>query len=96
MCTFHTPHEYLSEPHLRTLEGIKDGLLAISDCSSAAGYEENEADMHTVCNLADAIRDAIVEYQVRVNLKHPISWKSSLLTPERLHNKRLYMTRIAS
>jgi len=54
---------------LRTLEGIKDELLVISDHSNTAGYQTNEADVHAVCELADVLRDAIVEYQVCVNLE---------------------------
>lgn len=32
--------------------------------SSANGYKENLADAHTVCELADNLRDAIMDYQV--------------------------------
>ena len=48
-------------PHLRTLESIKDELFA--------GHQTNEADMHGICELAEMLRDAVVEYQVRFNLK---------------------------
>ena len=54
------PHQY----HPRALEGIKDELLLISERSSADGYEENDADIRAVCELAENLRDVIVEYQV--------------------------------
>ena len=53
----------------RTLEGIKDELLIISDRLDAPGYQRNEADMRTVCDLAEMLRDTIVEFQVRINLR---------------------------
>ena len=53
----------------RTLEGIKDELLVISDRLNAPGYRRNEADMRTVCDLAEVLRDTIVEFQVSVNLR---------------------------
>ena len=31
------------------------------------GYEENEADVHAVCKLAEDARDAVMEYQVSPN-----------------------------
>jgi len=55
----------------RTLEGVKDELLVISDHVNAPGYKRNEADMHSVCELAEILRDAIIEFQVRVNLGSP-------------------------
>ena len=39
-------------------------MLPISERSSAVGYEENDADVHTVCELAENLRDAIMEYLV--------------------------------
>ena len=52
----------------RALEGIKDELHPILEQSSAAEYEENEADMQTVCELAEDVRDAVLEYQVSPDL----------------------------
>ena len=52
----------------RALEGIKDELLAISNHSNTPGYQKSEADMRAVCELAEVLRDATIEYQVRVNL----------------------------
>jgi len=51
-------------PHLSTLEGIKDELQSISERSSAAGYQESDADGRAVCELAEDLRDAVIEYQV--------------------------------
>jgi len=48
----------------RTLEGIKDELRPISERSSTVSYQENDADGRTVCELAEDLRDAIIEYQV--------------------------------
>ena len=45
--------------------------MAISDCSNTPGYQRNDADVHTVCKLAEALRDAIVEYQVGDDLRVP-------------------------
>jgi len=36
--------------------------------SSADGYKENEADVCAVCELAEDVRDAVMEYQVSPNL----------------------------
>jgi len=41
----------------------------MSNRSGAASYEKNEADLNAVCEFAEALRDAIVEYQVRTGLK---------------------------
>lgn len=32
--------------------------------SNAVGYEENDADVHAVRELAENVRDAMMEYQV--------------------------------
>ena len=50
--------------HHRTLEGIKDELLPILEQSSAFGYVETDGDVHAVCELAENVKDAIIEYQV--------------------------------
>ena len=79
----------------RTLKDIENELLVISDHSNAVGYKRNEADMCVVCELADALRDAIVEYQVRVDLETP--GKPSELFADAansLPNRRKYMIRI--
>ena len=55
----------------RTLEGIKDELLAISDRLDSPGYQRDEKDMYIVCELAEMLRDAIIEFQVRINLWSP-------------------------
>ena len=33
------------------------------------GYQENDADARVVCELAENLRDAILEYQVSTDLK---------------------------
>ena len=53
---------------LRALEGIKDLLQSLSEHSNAAGYQENDRDMQAVCELAEDVRNAVVEYQVSPNL----------------------------
>ena len=45
--------------------------MVVLDRSNTAGCQGNEADMRAVCEHAEVLRDAIVEYQVRVNLKAP-------------------------
>lgn len=51
-------------PGIRTLEGIKDRLQLLSERSGTGVHAENEGDVTIVCDLADDLRDAIVEYQV--------------------------------
>lgn len=46
------------------LEGIKDELQSLSERSSAADYQENDADRRAACELAEDLRDAVIEYQV--------------------------------
>jgi hypothetical protein len=41
-------------------------LLSLSDRSGIAGYQQNKEDLRAVSELAEALRDAIVEYQVSI------------------------------
>ena len=80
-------------PRHRALEGIKDELCHIMEQSSVAEYKENEADMRAVCELAEDVRDAVMEHQV--------SWISPLPggTIESAFsslNRRRYTSRIAN
>ena len=43
---------------------IKDELQPLSESASTVGYQENDADRRTISELAEVLRDAIVEYQV--------------------------------
>ena len=52
----------------RALEVIKDVLCKILKLSNAAEYKDNEADARVVCELAEDVRDAVIEYQVSANL----------------------------
>ena len=52
---------------LRALEGIKNKLQLLSECPAGAEGVEKEGNRTAVCDLADDLRDAIVEYQVRNN-----------------------------
>ena len=52
----------------RTLEEIKDELGSMLERTSAVGYQETDADVHTVGKLAEDVRDAVIEYQVRPHL----------------------------
>ncbi|KAF9790951.1 hypothetical protein BJ322DRAFT_418044 [Thelephora terrestris] len=45
------------------LEGIKYESHCISERSSAAGYKESDVDTQAVCELAESVRDAVIEYQ---------------------------------
>ena len=56
---------YVKQANFRSLEGIKDEFHPISERSNAAGYRENDTDVQAVCELAENIRDVILEYQVR-------------------------------
>ena len=53
---------------LRALEGIKDKLQLLSERSGTAGNAEKEGDMTAACDLADDLRDAIVDYQVSISI----------------------------
>ena len=52
----------------RTLEEIKDELRSMLERTSAVGYKETDADVHTVGELAEDVRDAVIEYQVSPDL----------------------------
>ena len=52
----------------RTLEEIKDELQSMLERTSAVGYKETDADVHTVGELAEDVRDAVIEHQVRPHL----------------------------
>ena len=54
--------------HLSTLERIKDELQPLYERSSTVGYQGNDPDQHAVCELAEDLRDAIIEYQVGPDL----------------------------
>lgn len=49
---------------LRALEEIKDKLQLLFEQSGTAEHVETESDMAAVCDVADDLRDVIVEYQV--------------------------------
>ena len=66
----------------RALEGIKDELLALSGRTNATGYKRSEADIHAICELAEALRDAIVEYQVSAFIEVARYRQNSLLTQQ--------------
>jgi hypothetical protein len=54
--------------HLSALERIKDELQPLYERSSTVGYQESDPDQHVVCELAEDLRDAIIEYQVGPDL----------------------------
>lgn len=56
-----------SHDHRRTLEKIKDKLRVILERTSLIGYQENDADARAVGELAQDVRDAVIEYQVGPN-----------------------------
>lgn len=43
-------------------------MQSILERISAVGYKENDADGHAVGELAEDVRDAIIEYQVSHNI----------------------------
>jgi len=65
-----TPNDRPGLHDIRALEGIKDKLQLLSERSGAAKYAENEEDVAVACDLADDLRDAIVEYQVSFNIEN--------------------------
>ena len=44
-------------------------MQLLSETSRIAEHAEKEGDMNTVCDLADDLRDTIVEYQVSINIE---------------------------
>ena len=52
----------------RVLEEVKDELHSILERTSAAGYQENEADALAVGELATDVGNAVIDYQVTSNL----------------------------
>lgn len=57
--------------YIRNLEGIKEELHRISERSNAVGYLENDVDAQAVCELAESVREAIIEYQVGLTSEPP-------------------------
>ena len=56
------PRSYVKPTYLRVIEGIEDKLHKQAD---ARGYQENEEDIiQVVCDLAENVRDSIIDYQV--------------------------------
>jgi len=51
---------------------IKDKLQSLSERSGTAEDAERERDMIAVCDLADDLRDAVVEYQVSTSIEKRI------------------------
>ena len=64
--THHEPESALTP--CRSLEEIKDELRSTLERTSAVGYKETDADARTVGGLAEDVRDAVIEYQVRPHL----------------------------
>ena len=54
--------------HGRALEEIKDKLQSVLKKIGVVGYEENDADVHAVDELAEDARDAVIDYQVCSNI----------------------------
>jgi len=58
-------------PHPRALERITDELQPLSERSSALDYHETDSDGQFISELAEDLRDAVMEYQV--GLGPPVS-----------------------
>ena len=63
-----TAKKNLGQTGLRALEGIKDRLQLLSKRSDTGEDAEKEGNMIAACDLADDLRDAIVEYQVSTDI----------------------------
>ncbi|KAF9643733.1 hypothetical protein BDM02DRAFT_1359722 [Thelephora ganbajun] len=58
------PDEFKRRESLyEALERIKDKLQLLSECSGTTEHAEKEGDTIVVCDLADDLRDVIIEYQ---------------------------------
>jgi len=60
--------------HLRALERIVDELQPLSKRSSAPDYQETDSDGQIISELAEDLRDAVMEYQV--GLGPPVSYRT--------------------
>ena len=76
----------------RTLKVVRDDAVVLYNCVSAQGHEECQGDILAVSEMAEDIRDALLEYQVG-------NEGSRAATIAKLSNRRSsngrYMTRIA-
>ena len=63
----------------------------LSDHSGIAGYQQNKEDLCAVSELAEALRDAIVEYQVSI-ARWPTEFFADIASS--LHNKWQSMSRM--
>ena len=56
----------------RTLRAVRDNGAVLLDCISAQGYEEHQDDILAVSEMAEDIRDALLEYQVRSEMSYAV------------------------
>jgi len=54
----------------RTLRVVGDNSMALYNRASTQGYEECQGDILTVSEMAEDIRDALLEYQVSCEIFH--------------------------
>lgn len=82
--------------HPSALEGIKDELQILSDRVSDAGYQENDADTRAMCELAENLRDTILEHQVSTDLNHLSVYGINAEVTHSSFNRKHCMTRIVN
>jgi len=60
------------------------------------GYEESQEDIQAVSEIAEDIRDAILDYQVCSDKPYATEVQLKLECPGRWHNSKRYTTKTAS
>jgi len=60
------------------------------------GYEESQDDIQAVSDIAEDIRDALLDYQVCGDKSYATGVQLKLQRSDRWHNSRRYTTRTAS
>jgi len=79
-----------------TLRRIRDTGNVLYNRINAEGYKESQDDIQAVSEIAEDIRDALLDYQVCSNNPHTTGVHLRLGCLDRQHSNRRYTTRTAS
>jgi len=85
-------HSFLTS----NLRLIRDNGNVLYNRINIEGYKESQDDIQAVSDIAEDIRDALLDYQVCSNNPHATGAQLKLERPGRWHSSRRYMTRTAS
>ena len=87
----------LTPPPPRTLKAVRDNGMALYNRISAQEYKECQGDVLAVSEMAEDIRDALLEYQVSCKRPHVAEVVTLKLGRfDRRGSNGQYMTRIAN